>query len=356
MSNLATVQIIKHIENIDGADNIVLAFVLGWQVVVKKNEFRVGDKICYIQIDTVVPDLPEYTFLKERKFRVRTIKLRGQISQGLIVPLPPGICREGDDLTAVLGVKKYEKPDNNPVFDRTPKMPAKWYMRWLHIFRYNYLYRAMPWLRAKSRSDFPKHLVPITDEVRIQNNPGILQSHRGRDFVVTHKLDGSSITIIHTKTPGRSRFRICSRRFELHGTGNDWHRVFRETDFGRHILKLVAHYGTDRIIVQGEAIGKFNGNHHNLKKDEIRLFTLYVDGKRTSPHEFTAVCTELEIPHCPTYMFTKLDHTLPEILKISEMKDILNPDAEAEGLVWRCVQDNLSFKVINNRYLLKKNE
>lgn len=87
MSKLASVQIITDIQPIPDADNIVVASVLGWRVVVKKNEFNIGDKVCYIQIDTVVPELPEYEFLRERKFRVRTIKLRKTLSQGIIFPI-----------------------------------------------------------------------------------------------------------------------------------------------------------------------------------------------------------------------------------------------------------------------------
>lgn len=86
-NGLASIQVITDIKEISGADNIVVAFVLGWQVVVKKNEFNIGDKVCYIQIDTVVPNKPEFEFLRERNFRVRTIKLKGQISMGLILPL-----------------------------------------------------------------------------------------------------------------------------------------------------------------------------------------------------------------------------------------------------------------------------
>ena len=113
------------------------------------------------------------------------------------------------------------------------------------------------------------------------------------------------------------------------------------------------HFNTNNIIVQGEAIGKFNGNHHKLQKNEIRLFNIYVDGKRINQKLFIEVCTALNVPHCPLYKEIVLNHTLPEILKISQIKDILNPSVEAEGLVWRCVDDNLSFKVINNNYLLK---
>jgi len=357
---LASVQIITDIRPIPDADNIVLAYILGWQVVIKKNEYNIGDKVCYIQIDTIVPELPEFEFLRERKFRVRTIKLRKQISQGLIVPLPYNphstVWKEGEDITELMGVKKYEKPDNNPERYEKPRMPKKWYKKWIYLFKYNFLYKIFPKLQKLSRSPFPKHLVSITDEERIQNIPQVLHSHRGKTFIVSYKLDGSSITIIHNKVLGKSKFRICSRRFELHDKNNDWYKVFTNTNFKDEILKLVNHFKTDDIIVQGEAIGKFNGNHHNLQNDQIRLFNIYVDGKRMNQKEFIKVCLANNIPHCPLYKEIVLNHTLPEILELSEIKDIINPFVEVEGLVWRCVDDNMSFKVINNKYLIKNNQ
>ena len=356
MSKLASVQIITDIQPIPDADNIVTAFILGWQVVVKKSEFNIGDKVCYIQIDTVVPELPEYEFLRERKFRVRTIKLRKQISQGLIVPLPNGKWKEGDDVTEILGVKKYEKPDNNPERYEKPRMPKKWYKKWVYLFKYNFLYKAFPKLQRLSRSPFPKHLVSITDEERIQNMPQVLSQYAGKNFIVSYKLDGSSITVIHSRVLGKSKFRICSRRFELHDKNNDWYRVFIDTGFNHEVLKLVNQFKTNDIIVQGEAIGKFNGNHHNLQREQIRLFNIYVNGKRLNQKEFIETCLKNNIPHCPMYKEVILNHTLPEILKESEIKDLLNPSVDVEGLVWRCVEDNMSFKVINNKYLIKNNE
>lgn len=352
--NLASVQKVISLKPIDGADMIETATVLGWEVVVKKGEYSIGDLCAYIQIDTIVPDLPQYEFLRERKFRVRTIKLRKQISQGLIVPLPNGRWKEGDDITDILGVKKYEKIDNNPEKYEKPRMPKKWYKKCAYLFKYNFLYKAFPKLQRLSRSPFPKHLVSITDEERIQNMPQILKTHAGKPFVVSYKLDGSSITIIHSKVLGKSKFRICSRRFELHDKKNDWYRVFTDTRFDLEVLKLVERFKTNDIIVQGEAIGKFNGNHHNLPSEQIRLFNIYVNGKRLNQKEFQDVCLKNNIPHCPVYKETILNHSLPEILKESEIKDILNPTVDAEGLVWRCIEDNLSFKVINNKYLMKE--
>lgn len=293
--------------------------------------------------------------MRERKYRVRTIKLRKQISQGLIVPLPAGKWKEGDDVTEVVGVKKYEKPDNNPARFEKPRMPKKWYKKWIYLFKYNFLYKVFPSLRKKQRSSFPTHLVSVTDEERIQNMPQVLRQYAGKIFVVSYKLDGSSITIIHTKVLGKSKFRICSRRFELHDTKNDWYRVFNDTDFKYEILKLVNHFGTNDIIVQGEAIGKFNGNHHNVT-EQIRLFNIYVNGKRLNQKEFIEICLKMNIPHCPKYKEVVLNHSMEEILKEAEIKDCLNPHVDVEGLVWRCVEDNMSFKVINNKYLLKNNE
>lgn len=356
MSKLASVQKIANLEPIEGADLIEKATILGWSIVVKKGEYKVGDLCSYIQIDTIVPEVPEYEFLRPRGFRVRTIKLRKQISQGLAVPLPPGKWKEGDDVTDVLGVKKYEKPDNNPERYEKPRIPKAWYKKWIYLFKYNILFKAFPNLQRKSRSPFPKHLVSITDEERIQNIPEALTHYKGKEFVVSYKLDGSSITIIHNKVLGKSKYRICSRRFELHDKKNDWHSVFVNTNFKHEIEKLIADLKTDDIIVQGEAIGKFNGNHHNLPTEQIRLFNIYANGKRLNQKEFIKVCKANNIPHCPLYKETVLNHTMEEILKESEIKDLINPNVDAEGLVWRCVDDNFSFKVINNKFLLKNNE
>lgn len=353
---LATIQKIIKISPIEGADLIEKVNVLGWEIVVKKDEYRLGELCTYIQIDTIVPELPEFEFLRAKKFRVKTIKLKKQISQGLIVPLPVGKWKEGDDVTDIIGVKKFEKSDNNPERFQKPRIPKKGIKKWVYIFKYHFLFKYFPALQTKSRSPFPKNLVSITDEERIQNIPQVLKEYAGKLFVVSYKLDGSSITIIHSKVLSKSKFRICSRRFELHDKENDWYKVFENSGFKTEIEKLVLHFNTDDIIVQGEAVGKFNGNYHKIPKDEIRLFNIYVNGKRLNQQEFIKICVEKNLPHCPFYKEIILNHSLKEILETSEIKDLINKNAEAEGLVWRCVEDNLSFKVINNKYLLKNNE
>lgn len=362
--NLATIQRVTNVQPIEGADTIECVTVLGWDVVCKKGEYNVGDLCCYIQIDTVVPEKDEFEFLRSKKFRVKTIKLRGQLSQGLIIPidvLPKGTPKsfhpytEGQDVTDIIGVKKYEKPDNNPIRETKPKRPSKFWPRLKYDFKYHFLYRWLPYLRPKIRSPFPKHLVPITDEERIQNMPKVLEQYKGKDFVASYKFDGSSITIIHERNFFRKPvYRICSRRFELHDKNNEWYKVFVDTNFKKYIDLLVTIFNTDNIIVQGEAIGSFNGNHHGLQKNEIRLFNIFVDGKRLKQDEFIDICETHYIPHCPAYWIGAISFTLPDILEFAQIKDYLNPRVEAEGLVFRCVEDDLSFKVINNKYLLKE--
>jgi len=349
---LASAEKILNLTPIEGADLIETADILGWKVVVKKGDYKIGDLVSYVQIDTVVPSLREYDFLESRKFRVRTIKLRNQISQGLIVPLPAGNYKEGDDLTDILQIKKYEKPDNNPR-ELQEKKPNSGYKKWMYLFKYNVLYKIFPSLKHKLRSTFPKELVSITDEERIQNIPHVLEKYKYKPFIASYKLDGSSITIIHSRFLFKSRFRICSRRFELHDKHNDWYKAFKSTNFEKEIKKLVKYFKTDDIIIQGELIGKkFNGNHHNLEQDEIRIFNIFVNKEKIDQLLLIDICTELDIPHCPIYKFVTLNMSMGEILKFSEIKDILNPNVEAEGLVWRCIDDNLSFKVINNKYLI----
>lgn len=121
MRKLASIQKIKNIEPIEGADRIEKATVLGWNVVVKKDEFKIGDWAIYFEIDSLLPDEPKYEFLKKsswnpryNKIRLKTVKMKGVVSQGLLLPLSSfpdinfSLYNEGSDLTEILGIEKYE--------------------------------------------------------------------------------------------------------------------------------------------------------------------------------------------------------------------------------------------------------
>ena len=116
---LATIQKISEIRPIPGADRIQVALMegLGWECVIKKDEFNVGDLVVYCEVDSVLPEEPQFEFLRERKFRIRIIKLQKQVSMGLILPITvldgkikPNNIKTNTDVTEILGVTKYLSP------------------------------------------------------------------------------------------------------------------------------------------------------------------------------------------------------------------------------------------------------
>ena len=195
---LASVQRILSVAPIDGADAIVKATVLGWELVVKKDEFKPGDLCVYMEIDSLVPERPEFEFLRPRSFRIRTVRLRKQVSQGIAFPLsilPEGgsPAEEGLDVTTLLGVRKYEAPVSIQ-------------------------------LSGQVKGSFPAFL-RTTDEMRIQAFPEVLVRHRGTVFYLTEKLDGTSMTVYHRQ----GEFGVCSRNWDLlEAPGNTLWRVARE--------------------------------------------------------------------------------------------------------------------------------
>ena len=119
MRKLASIQRIAEIKEHPNADALELAKVLEWQCCVKKGEFNTGDLCVYCEIDSVMPEREEFEFLRPRGFRIKTIRLRGELSQGICFPLdilPEPIVAItddnsiGTDITETLGVKKYEVP------------------------------------------------------------------------------------------------------------------------------------------------------------------------------------------------------------------------------------------------------
>ena len=190
MRHLATVSKVEEIQPIEGADRIVRARVKGWWVVTQKENFKEGDKCVYYEVDSFLPITPEYDFLlkgsspkkmivegKEVEgIRLKTIKLKGVISQGLILPVPDYLKdkEEGTDVSEELGIIKYEPP-----------IPAN--------------------MEGIIKGSFPS-FIPKTDEERIQNCLDILDIYKGYDFYITSKLDGTSSTFY--KKDGE--FGVCS--------------------------------------------------------------------------------------------------------------------------------------------------
>lgn len=363
---LVTIEKVKEIRPIEGADNIECAIVRNWPVVVKKGEYKVGNWCIYYEIDSFLPIHDDYEFLRKgcykkftdgtEGFRLKTIKLRGQISQGLLMPITMlneiyaepemviGISsetggkvyqlgpyedalriEEGVDITELMGVTKYEPP-------------------------------LAPGLQGVARGNFPS-FIKKTDEERIQNMGKVLYHNKTDKFYVAEKLDGSSTTY-YLKD---GVFGVCSRNLDLEETeGNMYWQVARELNIE---MKLRAYCFTAErklnMAIQGELIGEgIQGNPYKIKGRTVKFFNVFdIDRFDYLPmKQFLGIMEEMELDTVPIiekeYV---LPDTVDEILTYAEGKSVLNNETEREGLVFRTIGENrLSFKAISNNFLLKE--
>lgn len=332
MRKLASVQRILELRPIEGADRIEMARVLGWALVIKKGEFKVGDLCVYVEIDSKLPEQPEFEFMRDRKFRVKTVKLRGQVSQGIVFPLSilSGYSAiEGEDVTGHLGIVKYEPPKKEH-------------------------------LGGDVKGSFPGFLHK-TDEERIQTMPELLSpDYPGRMdlWYVTEKLDGTSATTYLTK---EGEFGICSRNLELN-TDDDSNaivRVFKELDIENKLRNLVL--SNQGVALQGELIGPgIQKNKYKLAEKEFRLFSVFLidDFRYALYEEYIRMCNMLnEVKSVPLVdIHYVLPSTIDDLVEFSRGCSLVNHDIPREGIVVRNREDGTSFKVVNPDFLLKFGE
>lgn len=329
---LVSVQRVDHLEPIPGADNILKARVMGWDVVVKKGEFVSGDPCVFFEIDSLLPEgAPWAEFMRPRSFRVKTARLRGVLSQGLALPvsiLSGEVPAVGTDVRERLGVVKYE-----PVPTDTREVAGA----------------------------FPGQ-VPRTDEIRLQSALGVLDEIRGQDFYVTTKLDGTSATFFR---PLEGALVVCSRNWAL-------------TPEAHHPARRVAaRYALDTRLppgfaVQGEVCGP-GIQRNRLGLEEVELFVFSVHDTRTGRFldqaGFLAFCAEhglrtVPVEHSVTGEAAQVfEHSLEHYLKLAQ-GTYPGTRNRKEGIVVRprferlsaTLGGRLSFKVINNDFLLKDEE
>ena len=362
MRSLASIQRIDNLYSIQGADRIEVAQILGWECVVKKGEFKVGDKCIFFEVDSVLPNKPEFEFMAEKKYRVRTIKLRKQISQGLVIPLSYikyadlSIYNIGYDVTSLLGVVKYDP----------------------EIRRYSGTGTKLGFKRTKGK--FP-YFIPKTDEERIQSSPHFLRKYKDELFYISSKLDGCSGTF-YVKN---KKYGICSRNLELmHDEDlsklerfkryiysffsksfrkaldidrkSVYSKVSRQFKIREKLLSL-----NRNIAIQGELIGpSIQGNKYVLNSLDFRVFNIYHIDKQKfcSYNELIYITTQLELNTVPILKINEsLDnYDIPKLVELSKGKSILNPKIMREGVVFRTMKESdsrISFKVINPEFLLK---
>jgi len=346
MRKMATIRKIDSLRPIVGADAIECAIVGGWTCVVKKGEYTAGDLAVYCEIDSFIPSTiapfltkPGHyakTFEGVEGERLRTMKLRGQLSQGLLLPIATvenliyidGTrfqVEEGADVSEFLGITKYEAP-----------IPAA--------------------LAGEVKGMFPS-VIPKTDQERVQNLSVELEQWRAEKLTweVTEKLDGSSMTVYIID----GEVGVCSRNLDLKPNEDNslWATAYKnEID-----VKLIQSLAN--LAIQGELIGNgIQGNKYKMRGQEFYVYDIYdIDaGRYFTPTERAGYCKAWDIKHVP--VLTKeleLDiETVADLLQMAEAKSVMGDinGPEREGLVFKCHQKQVSFKAISNKFLLKGGE
>ena len=346
MRKMVTIRKISAIESIPEADKICVYLIDGWKVVDSIGKYQVDDLVVFCEIDSFIPnsiapfltgpDKEPKEYFGVKGERLRSKRLRGIISQGLllniedidaIVPMEEDCgqdyyfnswgWREGDDVSDILGIVKYEPP-----------IPAQ--------------------LAGQVKGNFPSQC-PKTDQERIQNIN--LDDYKG-EYEVTEKLEGSSCTII-LDTGGN--FEVCSRNLSLK---EDENNSFWKAALHYGIREKMLELNLQGLALQGELVGEgIQGNIYNIKGVDYYIYDIYDTNKGLylSSEERIKVTEALGLKHVPI-LWNKYDmiHTKESLLNQAEDFSKLNPKQQREGIVFKNINDpSKSFKAISNKYLLK---
>ena len=346
---MATIRMIDNISPIKGADKIELAHVGGWQVVVRKDEYKIGDLAVYCEIDSWIPHSIAPFLTKDGHYpkiynevegqRLKTVKLRGEISQGLLLSMQlldtikidrAGAWCENDDVSEHLGIQKWEKP-------------------------------LAACLAGVARGNFPT-AVPKTNQERIQNITRSIPEYIANSytFEITEKVHGSSGTF-YLDVDGL--FHVCSRNLDLKETEtNSFWKIARHFNIEQKMRDLDM-FG---MAIQGEVIGEgINGNQYGVTLDFL-VFDMYdvMQAKYLSSEERWSKTQVLGLNHVPyigqlkfsDYFGYSVEDVTSSILSLSEGQSRIN-ESECEGFVFKCNEDpSISFKAVSNKWLLNGGE
>lgn len=376
MRKLATIREVSGVAPIEGADSIEIVFVLGWQVVVRKGEFQVGDLVVFYEIDSFLPATDSrYESFKERfsmwdgkeGMRLKTIKLRKTLSQGLVLPVDKfqeiKNPEEGMDVTDILKIEKWE-----------------------------IIEKSFSGSRVQGSGKMFPSFIQKTDQERIQNYGAMVEKYLEEEFEVSIKKDGSSMTVFSvfpdSKYYGiakdflskKKKFNlinwlknlfvkkeltpvsgICSRNIllQLEGDSN-----FHKAVVNNNLLTILKQSGKSYAL-QGEVVAPdIQGNYEKVTTVEFHLFDIFDIDKQEYllPAERVAFCKTYGIPHVSILtsnslnillMNSKGDNVVQKVLDFSEGKGD-NDGVMREGLVFKSMKRDFSFKAISNSYLLKQ--
>ena len=344
MRKLASIQRVWKIEPIEGADRIELAHVLGWQCVVNKGQFQPMDIAVYFEIDSFLPIRDEFEFMRSSSykktdimgegFRLRTMRFRGQISQGLLLPISqfPEIPKDadvGDDVTELLGVRKWEIEERATTGGTV-----------IGTLPYD---------------------IPHTDETRVQEEPELIQAFAGLEDYISTKMDGSS----HSIGIDENGFHVTGHNYEYKDDGSSsFYKLVKAREYQAKMENYMKALVLKTLTIQGEFCAPgIQQNRLRLAKPEWYVFTIRENGKRVGLKRMLRICKALDITPVPIEeVGTDLPSKYPTVEALLARADGEYPSGgKKEGVVIRptepvfcpLISASLSMKVVSNKYLLK---
>ena len=344
MRKLASIQRVWKIEPIEGADRIELAHVLGWQCVVNKGQFQPMDIAVYFEIDSFLPVRDVFEFMRSSSykktdimgegFRLRTMRFRGQISQGLLLPISqfPKIPKDadvGDDVTELLGVRKWEIEERATTGGTV-----------IGTLPYD---------------------IPHTDETRVQEEPELIQAFAGLEYYISTKMDGSS----HSIGIDENGFHVTGHNYEYKDDGSSsFYKLVKAREYQAKMEDYMKVLDLKTLTIQGELCAPgIQQNRLRLTKPEWYVFTIRENGKRVGLKRMLQICEALDITPVPIEeVGTDLPSKYPTVEALLSRADGEYPNGgKKEGIVIRptepvfcpLISASLSMKVVSNKYLLK---
>lgn len=395
---LAYVVTIDEIRPIPNYDRVEHARVGGWWVIVRKDQFKVGDPAIYIEVDSRVPEKEPFMFLEKRNFKVKTLKMCKVISQGLLmapedfgwsvidtylgekVICPGGVpaLKVGDFLTQKLEITYASDEDNKrkavsmdkykKMTQRRPDLFKKPWAKWL--MRREWGRRLMFFFFGKKKDKkggWPAWVVK-TDEERCQNMPWLFPGNPEETWIATEKVDGTSTTFT-MKGHGRKReFYVCSRNvcFDRPDKGcyyetNVYTEMAEKYNIEEVLTKIMDAFDGDLefVTLQGETYGEgIQRRDYSLKGHDFKAFNLiygFKDGhvERLNPIAMAEALSVYNIPCVPIVdEYFVIPSTCDELLKMAEGASAIDGSMR-EGLVFRSFDGKRSFKAVSNPFLLK---
>jgi hypothetical protein len=359
MRALATIQKIEWLREIEGMDNIELAGVLGWQVIVLKKEYQVGDKTIFCEPDSVLPEKPEFEFLRAKNFRIKTMKMKGVVSQGICFPLSflpqrnlPKVYEIGEDVTKLMGITQYERTQDKDPVQRAPKPPKNFILKFL--FRFSF-FRKILAKTKKEKQGFPP-FISKTDECRCQNMPFLFEEKK-KPYIVSEKVDGTSLTCsLERKRFNRFDFAVCSRNRRLFQKDDSvYWKIAEKHDIENVLKNLIGNQNF--VAIQGEIIATdVQGNKYKVNEPMFYAFNLIYPSGRVNSVEAKNILKDFGISFVPILDINFiLPNSATEMLEYADGKSTLF-DTLREGVVCRDYQSKTSFKAVSPKFLIKNDE